>query len=305
MTNQELVTAIETLKKETDTVILAHTYQNPEIIDIADVTGDSFKLSACAKELPNKRVIVCGVGFMAETVKILSPEKQVILAAPHAKCPMANQINPMDVMAFKQQHPDVAVCCYVNTTAPLKAVSDVCVTSSSAVNIVAALPNKEVLFIPDKNLGSYVAACLPEKHIITWNGYCPVHDQVTKEHILAVKEQYPGLPVAIHPECKKEVVELCDVVGSTADIITFAKSHEGDVIIATEKGVAEYLNLYETGNKRYIQACGDVLVCPDMKMTTLQEVYAALKGEGGREIELEADILEGAKNAINKMLELG
>ena len=305
MTTKELIAAIQTLKQETDTAVLAHTYQNPDIIDIADLTGDSFKLSAVAQNLPQKRVVLCGVGFMAETVKILSPEKQVILASPHAKCPMANQIDPMDVMAFKQQHPEVAVCCYVNTTAPLKAVSDVCVTSSSAVKIVAALPEKEVLFIPDKNLGSYVAACLPEKHIITWNGYCPVHDKVTREHILQIKEQYPGVPVAIHPECKKEVVELCDVVGSTADIITFAKAHEGDVIIATEKGVAEYLNLYEQGNKRYLQACPDVLVCPDMKLTTLQDVYNALKGEGGREITLEQDILEGARSSIERMLELG
>ena len=305
MTQQELITAIETLKKETDTVILAHTYQNPEIVDVADITGDSFKLSAAAKDLPNKRVIMCGVGFMAETVKILSPEKQVILASPDAKCPMAWQIDPMDVMAFKQQHPDVAVCCYVNTTAPLKAVSDVCVTSSSAVNIVKALPNKEILFIPDKNLGSYVAKCLPEKHVITWNGYCPVHDKLTVEDILAVKEQYPGVPVAIHPECKGEVVELCDVIGSTADIIQFAKAHNGDVMIATERGVAEYLNLHETGNKKYIQVCGDVLTCPDMKLTTLEDLYAALKGEGGREITLEEDILQGARSAIDKMLELG
>ncbi len=305
MTTKELITAIETLKKETDTVVLAHTYQPPEIIDVADVTGDSFKLSAVAKDLPNKRVIMCGVGFMAETVKILSPEKQVILAAPNAACPMASQIDPMDVMAFKQQHPDVAVCCYVNTTATLKAVSDVCVTSSSAVSIVKALPNKEILFIPDKNLGSYVASCLPEKHIITWNGYCPVHDQLTPEDVLNIKKEYPNTPIAIHPECKPEVVALCDVIGSTADIIKFAKSHEGDVIIATEKGVAEYLNLHETGDKKYIQACGETLVCPDMKMTSLEDVYKALKGEGGREIALDEDIAKGARSAIDRMLQLG
>ncbi|MBR3844789.1 MAG: quinolinate synthase NadA [Clostridia bacterium] len=305
MTTNELITAIRQLKKETDTVVLAHTYQPPEIIDVADIAGDSFKLSAAAKDLPNRRVILCGVGFMAETVKILSPEKTVVLAAPKAACPMASQIDPMDVMAFKQQHPDVAVCCYVNTTAPLKAVSDVCVTSSSAVEIVAALPNREILFIPDKNLGSYVAACLPDKHIITWNGYCPVHDQVTPEHILELKKEYPQIPIAIHPECKPEVVELCDVIGSTADIIKFAKAHEGDVIIATEKGVAEYLNLHETGEKKYIQACGDLLVCPDMKMTSLQDLYKALKGEGGREIVLDEDIAQGARSAIDRMLALG
>lgn len=305
MTQNELIAAIAQVKEETNTVILAHTYQPPEIVDIADITGDSFKLSAVAKELPNQRVIVCGVGFMAETVKILSPEKQVILAAPNAACPMAHQIDPMDVMAFKQQHPEVAVCCYVNTTAALKAVSDVCVTSSSAVDIVKALPNTEILFIPDRNLGSYVAKCLPEKHIILWNGYCPVHDQVKKEDILALKAKYPNIPIAIHPECKGEVVELCDVIGSTADIINFAKAHEGDVIIATEKGVAEYLNLHETGNKRYIQACGDILVCPDMKMTTLQEVYNALIGEGGREVTVDEDIAAGARNAIDMMLKLG
>ncbi len=301
----EWVKIIERLKKETDTVILAHTYQPPEIIDIADITGDSFKLSACAARLPQKRVIMCGVGFMAETVKILSPEKQVILAAPQAACPMATQIDPLRVREFKQQNPDVGVCCYINTTAALKAECDVCVTSSSAVKIVKAMPQKTILFIPDQNLGNFVAQQLPEKEIITWNGYCPVHNQVTVEHIKAIKAAHPGVPVAIHPECKPEVVALCEMAGSTADIINYAKAQPGDVIIATEKGVAEYLNLHQETDKRYIQLCPDVLICPDMKMTDLSHVVAALEGKGGREIELDEATRLGAKSAIDQMLRLG
>ena len=305
MTTEQMLQTIQSLKKETDTVVLAHTYQPPEIIDAADVTGDSFRLSACASELPNKRVVLCGVGFMAETVKILSPQKQVILAAPQAACPMADQIDPQAVIAFKQQHPQAAVCCYINTTAALKAVCDVCVTSSSAVQIVRALPQKEILFIPDRNLGRFVATQVPDKHIITWNGYCPVHNQVTKEEIEAVKAAHPGVPVAIHPECKPEVTALCDMAGSTAEIIRFAKQQPGDVIIATEKGVAEYLNLHETGGKRYIQACPETLICPDMKMTGLAQLLAALDGTGGREILLDETVRLGAKAAIDQMLALG
>lgn len=305
MTTAMMIQTIQDLKKQTDTVVLAHTYQPPAILDIADVTGDSFKLSACAAKLPQKRVVMCGVGFMAETVKILSPEKQVILAAPKAACPMATQIDPAKVRAFKQQHPDTAVCCYINTTAALKAECDVCVTSSSAVKIVAALPQKEVLFIPDQNLGQYVAQQLPDKHIITWQGYCPVHNAVTAEDIAAVKAAHPGVPVAIHPECPPDAVALCDMAGSTAAIIDFAKAQKGDVIIATEQGVAEYLNLHETGGKHYIQACPQTLVCPDMKMTNLPALLAAMDGTGGREIILEENLRLKAKACIDRMLTLG
>ncbi len=305
MTKQELLNQIQQVKQETDTVILAHTYQPPEIVDAADITGDSFKLAAAVAKLPNPRVIMCGVDFMAETVKILSPDKQVILASPNATCPMATQIDPSRVRAFKQQNPNTAVCCYINTTAALKAECDVCVTSSSAVKIVNAMKETDILFIPDQNLGRFVANNCPDKNVILWDGYCPVHNKVTPQQIAELKAKYPGVPVAVHPECKPEVVALCDMAGSTADIINFAKAQSGDVIIATERGVAEYLNLHETTDKRYIQACGDTLICPDMKMTTLTDLLAALKGEGGKEMTVDPTVRAGAKAAIDKMLAYG
>ena len=305
MTKQEILNQIQQAKAETDTVILAHTYQPPEIVDAADITGDSFKLSAAVANLPNKRVVMCGVDFMAETVKILSPEKQVILASPTATCPMATQIDPARVRAFKEQNPHTAVCCYINTTAALKAECDICVTSSSAVKIVSALEEKEILFIPDQNLGRFVAEQCPEKNITVWDGYCPVHNQLTPEDILATKAEHPGTPVAIHPECKPEVVSLCEMAGSTADIIKFAKAQKGDVIIATERGVSEYLNLHETDNKRYIQICPDILTCPDMKTTSLTDLLAAVKGEGGKEMVLDESVRVNAKKAIDKMLSYG
>ncbi len=305
MTTQELLQQIKIAKEQTDTVILAHTYQPPEIVDAADITGDSFKLSAAVADLPNKRVVMCGVDFMAETVKILSPDKQVILASPDATCPMATQIDPARVRAFKEQNPQVAVCCYINTTAALKAECDICVTSSSAVKIVSALDEKEILFIPDQNLGRFVAENCPDKNVTVWDGYCPVHNQLTPEDILAVKAAHPGVPVAIHPECKPEVVALCESAGSTADIIKFAKAHSGDVIIATERGVTEYLNLHEQGEKQYIQVCPQKLTCPDMKMTSLADLLAAVKGEGGKEMVLDESVRLAAKQAIDKMLAYG
>lgn len=305
MTTKDILEQIKIAKEATDTVILAHTYQPPEIVDAADITGDSFKLSAAVANLPNKRVVMCGVDFMAETVKILSPDKQVILASPNATCPMATQIDPARVRAFKEQHPHTAVCCYINTTAALKAECDICVTSSSAVKIVSALDEKEILFIPDQNLGRFVAENCPDKTVTVWDGYCPVHNQLTPEDILAIKQTHPGVPVAIHPECKPEVVALCESAGSTADIIKFAKAQSGDVIIATERGVAEYLNLHETGNKKFIQVCPEKLTCPDMKMTSLADLLAAVKGEGGKEMVLEESIRLGAKKAIDKMLAYG
>ncbi len=305
MTTQELLEQIKIAKAETDTVILAHTYQPPEIVDAADITGDSFKLSAAVADLPNKRVVMCGVDFMAETVKILSPDKQVILASPKATCPMATQIDPARVRAFKQENPSTAVCCYINTTAALKAECDICVTSSSAVKIVSALKEKDILFIPDQNLGRFVAENCPDKNVTVWDGYCPVHNKLTPEDILAIKAEYPNTPIAIHPECKPEAVALCEMAGSTADIIQFAKAQTGNVIIATERGVSEYLNLHKTDNKQYIQVCPETLTCPDMKMTSLEDLLAAIKGQGGKEMALDETVRQNAKKAIDRMLAYG
>ena len=304
MEKQELINRIKELKKQTGAVIMAHTYQRPEIIDLADVTGDSFKLAQVAAKENYEKVILCGVRFMAETAKAMSPETTVILPAPKATCPMAEQISPEEVLKFRRENPDVAVVCYVNTTIQLKAVCDVCVTSSSAVNIVKNIPNKKILFLPDKNLGSFVAKMCPEKEVTIWNGYCPVHNAVPVDEVKKVIDMYPDIPVAVHPECPKEIVELADLAGSTAEIIDFAKAQKGDVIIVTERQVAKYLNEKIEGRK-FITPCPDILTCKDMDMTDLETLYNALKGEGGEDIQLDEEIRVKAKQSIDRMLELG
>ncbi len=305
MTTAELKKEILRLKEESGTVILAHTYQEPDIIDIADITGDSFFLSKKAKALNAKKVLMCGVRFMAESVKILSPETETILPVPTATCPMAEQISPERVTKWKEENPDGIVVCYINTTAALKAVCDVCVTSSSAIKIVNKIESEKILFIPDQHLGFFVKKSLPEKNIILWDGYCPVHAQLTKEDVLACKKAYPNAKFAVHPESPKEVVELADMVGATSEIITYAKATEGQVIIGTEKGVADYLRLHEENGERFIQLAPEKLCCVDMKKTGLEDILAALKGEAGEKIELDKDLRKNALVSINKMLELG
>lgn len=305
MTVNELKTKIAEEAKKRDTVILAHTYQNPDIIDISDITGDSFFLSQKAKALKAKRVIMCGVRFMAESVKILSPETEVILPVASATCLMAEQISPERVREFKKANPDTAIVAYINTTAALKAECDVCVTSSSALKIVKALPNKDILFIPDKNLGSYVKKQIPEKNIILWNGYCPVHNKLTKEDIINLKKEHPEALFAVHPESPEEVLEHADMIGATSEIIKYAKSQTGKVIIGTEIGVVDYLSTHEENGDRFIQLSREKLVCEDMKITTLEDVYRAVIGEQGESIELDEVLRKKALKSIDKMLELG
>lgn len=304
MEKQQLIEKIAKLKKETGAVVMAHTYQRPEIIDIADVTGDSFKLAKVAAKEKYEKVILCGVRFMAETVKAMSPDAQVILPAPKATCPMAEQISPADVVEFRKNNPDTAVVCYINTTIELKAVADVCVTSSSAINIVKNLPNQKILFLPDKNLGSYVTKMCPEKDITLWNGYCPVHNAVPVNEVKKVIASHPDAPVAVHPECPREIVDLADMAGSTAEIIDFAKEQKGDVIIITERQVANYLNL-NIKDRKFITPCPEILTCKDMDMTDLETLYNALSGVGGEDIQLDEDVRQRAKKSIDRMLELG
>lgn len=305
MTTQELKKKILELKKETGTVILAHTYQDPDIIDVADVTGDSFFLSKKAAELKAKRVVMCGVRFMAESVKILSPETETVLPVASATCPMAEQIPPERVRKFKEENPDTAVVAYINTTAALKAECDVCVTSSSAVKIVERLPEKDILFIPDQHLGSFVKKRVPEKNIILWDGYCPVHAQLTKEDVSECKKAHPNAVFAVHPESPEEVVELADMVGATSEIIKYAKEQKGEVIIGTERGVVDYLAIHEENGERFIQLSPEKLCCEDMKKISLEDVYKAVKGEGGEKVELPEALRKKALVSINRMLELG
>ena len=305
MNTTELKNKIQDLKKETGTIILAHTYQEPDIIDIADVTGDSFFLSKKAAELKAKRVVMCGVRFMAESVKILSPETETVLPVATATCPMAEQIAPERVRKFKEENPDAQVVAYINTTAALKAECDVCVTSSSAIKIVDKIDAPEILFIPDQHLGSYVKEKLPHKNITLWDGYCPVHAQLTKEDVLACKKAHPGAKFAVHPESPKEVVELADMVGATSEIIKYAKETPGEIIIGTERGVVDYLALHEENGNRFIQLSPHKLCCEDMKKISLEDVYKAVAGQGGEIITLPDDLRKKALTSINRMLELG
>lgn len=301
----ELKNKIIEAKKETGTVVLAHTYQDPDIIDIADITGDSFFLSKKAAEIKAKRVVMCGVRFMGESVKILSPETETILPVPSATCPMAEQILPERVRKFKEENPETEVVAYINTTAALKAECDVCVTSSSAIKIVDKIEADDILFIPDQHLGSFVKEKLPHKNIILWDGYCPVHAQLTAEDVLECKKEHPDAVFAVHPESPAEVVALADMVGATSEIINYAKAQKGKVIIGTERGVVDYLALHEENGERFIQLAPEKLCCEDMKKISLEDVYKAVIGEGGEKIELPEKLRKKALVSINRMLELG
>jgi quinolinate synthase len=218
---------------------------------------------------------------------------------------MADQISPERVRKFKKENPDAVVVAYINTTAALKAECDVCVTSSSAIKIVSKLQADKILFIPDQHLGSFVKAKLPEKNIILWDGYCPVHAQLTKEDVLQCKSKHPQAKFAVHPESPAEVVELADMVGATSEIINYAKNTPGEVIIGTEKGVVDYLAIHEENGERFIQLSPEKLCCEDMKKITLEDIYNALQGTSGEEIVLPEDLRQNALISINRMLELG
>ena len=302
--NKDIVNEIKKLKEETGTVILAHTYQNPEIIELADITGDSFALAKKSLSAGAKRVIMCGVRFMAESVKILSPDTEVILPVPEATCPMAEMITPERVRRYKEENPGAVVVAYINTTAALKAECDICVTSSSALKIVEKIDAPEILFIPDRNLGSFVKEHFPEKNIVLWDGYCPIHMTITEDDILKATAEHPEALLAVHPECEKSVVKHADMAGSTAEIIDFALTSDKPVIIGTERGVADYL-IPKYPEKKLYSLCPEKLTCKDMKYTTPESILAALKGEGGEKIELPEELRVKAKHSIDEMLRLG
>lgn len=292
------------LKKEKDICILAHSYQAREIIEIADCAGDSYQLSVMAGKAPQKTVIMCGVRFMAETVKILSPQKTVYLANGMAGCPMAEQMDKEMIESVKAKNPNHTVVAYINTTAELKTVCDVCVTSSSAVDIVRKIENKNILFIPDCNLGAYVAGQLPEKNIKLLQGGCPIHACVSTEDVAKAKEAHPNALLLVHPECIPGVVKQADFVGSTSAIMAYAKqSKQKEFIIGTEMSIAEHLQ-YDCPDKRFFYL-SKKLLCPNMKLTTLMDVLACIKGDGGEEIQLDETTIRNARRCIDKMIELG
>ncbi len=292
------------LKEQTDTCILAHSYMSEEICEIADFTGDSFALSVKAKTAPQSTVIMCGVRFMAETVKMLSPQKRVYLANPSAGCPMAEQMDREVIAQVKKSYPDYAVVAYINTTAELKTIADVCVTSSSAVKICREIPQKNILFIPDINLGTYVKNQVPEKNFKLLHGGCPTHARIDKEDALSAKRAHPDALFLVHPECRPEVTALADYVGSTSGIMDFAeKSDCGEFIIGTENAIVQHLQ-FKCPDKNFYPLSKD-LVCHNMKATTLVDVLNCLEGRGGEEITMDKDLINSAVKCIDKMIEYG
>lgn len=293
---------IQKLKKEKDAVILAHYYARPEVQEIADYIGDSFYLSRVAVGLKEKTIVFCGVSFMGESAKILNPGKTVLMPDPCADCAMAHMADADTVRKVRNKYKDLAVVCYINSTAELKQCSDVCVTSANAVQIVKALPNRNIYFIPDRNLAHFVAKQVPEKHFIFNEGFCPVHEQIHTEEILKAKEKHPEAEVLSHPECKKEVLDLSDYIGSTSGIIRYAgESKAKEFIVCTENGVRYELEKRYPDNKFYFTE--QEPVCGDMKMITLEKIIHVLKtGENSVEV---ADVMRReAKKPLERMLEL-
>lgn len=292
------------IKKEKDICILAHAYQSHDIWEVADYVGDSFGLAQRAAEAPQKTMIMCGVRFMAETVKLLSPEKTVYLPEPDAGCPMADQIDYDLLAALREKNPDYTVVAYVNTTTEVKTLSDVCVTSSSAVKIVRNMPEKDILFIPDCNLGSWVKKQVPEKNIKLVSGGCPTHVRVTVKDVEKAKAAHPNALLLVHPECLKEVTELADYAGSTTGIMDYAaKSDAKEFIIGTENSIVSHLQLAHP-EKRFYALSRDC-VCHNMKMTTLGDVYNCVVNGEGESITLTEETMQKARKSIDAMLRLG
>lgn len=300
-----LVAELEDLKKRNDAVVLAHYYVAPEVQAAADYVGDSFYLAKLAVKLPQKTIVLAGVEFMGESVKLLNPSKTVLLPEPQADCPMAHMVQKMTVDAARAQYgEDLAVACYVNSTVEIKSWSDVCVTSSNAVKIVSELPQKHVLFIPDRNLGRYVAEQVPDKHIILNDGCCPRHEAISLEELRDLKAAHPAAKVLAHPECTEEVLAEADYIGATSGIIGYAeKSDASEFIIVTVQGVLYELEQRCAGQNKRFYVTTTPPTCADMDRVTLEKVVSCLK-TGAGEVELPpVDQAERAKLVLDRMLE--
>lgn len=300
-----LVAELEDLKKRNDAVVLAHYYVAPEVQAAADYVGDSFYLAKLAVKLPQKTIVLAGVEFMGESVKLLNPSKTVLLPEPQADCPMAHMVQKMTVDAARAQYgEDLAVACYVNSTVEIKSWSDVCVTSSNAVKIVSELPQKHVLFIPDRNLGRYVAEQVPDKHIILNDGCCPRHEAILLEELRDLKAAHPAAKVLAHPECTEEVLAEADYIGATSGIIGYAeKSDASEFIIVTVQGVLYELEQRCAGQNKRFYVTTTPPTCADMDRVTLEKVVSCLK-TGAGEVELPpVDQAERAKLVLDRMLE--
>ena len=304
MTVREVQDSILKIKKEKNICILAHAYQSQDIWEVADYIGDSFGLSQKAAQADADTILMCGVRFMAETVKILSPEKKVILANPSAGCPMADQMDTELIEQLKEEMPDYTVAAYINTTAELKQICDVCVTSSSAVKIIRNIDNDKILFIPDCNLGDWIAKQVPEKHIELVRGGCPTHLRINQRDIDKARRLYPEALMLVHPECHPSVAAQADFVGSTTEIMEYAeKGKNRSYIIGTENSIVEHLQ-FSCPDKKFIPLSKDC-VCHNMKATTLIDVYNCVCGTGGEEILMSDTLIENSRKCIDEMLRLG
>lgn len=291
------------LKKEKNAVILAHYYAPAEAQEVADYVGDSFYLAKIAKKSTADIIVFCGVFFMGESAKILNPDKKVLMPDLTADCPMAHMVKPGQIQKMREKYEDLAVVCYINSTAELKCQSDVCVTSSNAIKIVRALPNKNIFFIPDRNLGRYVASQVPEKNIIINSGYCPIHASITVEQLKKVKAEHPNAPILIHPECEPELLEISDYIGSTAELIEYvAGSPLDEFIICTEDGV-DYKLITDNPEKKFYYP-NPHPCCADMKLNTPQNILSVLEKED-KEVFVDEAVAANAWKPLDRMLELG
>lgn len=293
---------IEKLKKEKNAVILAHYYVHEEVQEVADYIGDSFYLSKVATTVDADTIVFCGVSFMGESAKILNPEKTVLMPDETADCPMAHMAEIERIEALRKEYPDLAVVCYINSTAELKCHADVCVTSSNAMKIVKALPNRHIFFIPDENLGRYIAAQVPEKHFIFNDGFCHVHTAIEGTQVKEAKKAHPEALFLVHPECRPEIVSLADFVGSTSEIIEYATASDAkEFIIGTELGV-----LYELKRQnphKHFYSAGSVQCCPNMKKISLEKIIHVLE-TGEHAVEVDTELREASNLPLNRMLAL-
>ncbi len=293
---------LEKLKKERNAAILAHYYVAAEVQELADYVGDSYYLSKLATELEEEVIVLCGVSFMGESAKLLNPEKTVLLPDESADCPMAHMAEQSDIERVRQEYEDVAVVCYVNSTAEIKQYADVCVTSSNALRVVSALPQKYIYFIPDENLGRFIGSQLPDKEFIYHDGFCHVHTSIHEEEVKKARELHPEALVLAHPECTGDVLELADYIGSTSEIIDYATKSTADTfIICTEMGVFYDLMQKNPGKKFY--SVGHRQFCPNMKKISLEKVVRCLETMEPA-VELEADTVISAARPLQQMLEL-
>ncbi len=298
--NEALKKKIEKLKKKRNAVIIAHNYQRDEIQEIADISGDSLALSQAAVRTDADVIVFCGVQFMAESAAILNPDKKVLLPVMEAGCPLADMITPEKLRAKKKEHPGAAVVCYVNSSAEVKAESDIACTSSNAVQVVRALKEKDIIFVPDKNLGRYVQSKVPDKNIILWDGFCPTHIRVQEEDIVKTKEAHPQAEVIAHPECNPAVLALADHICSTGGMFKYAKeSKSKEFIISTESGMLYKLQKESPDKKFYLPTSH--LVCANMKLITLGWVAHSLENLV-YEIKVSDEVREKAKRALDRML---